>query len=128
MLVAIQVAGYTRAYFRDDQLAEMPSNAAQAFPLPEECNRFMWVWFSGVQANCHLFKAEEIVFDIDPREVKGQQQLDGLFGFMRYLADAVAKEVILAAENSPEIVIFRARSGESKIEYNPLVGYHPKRM
>jgi hypothetical protein len=125
MLDAIQVAGYTRAYFRDDQLTEMPSNAAQAFPLPEECNRLMSIWFSDVQANCHFFNVEEIEFDIDPREVKGQQQLDGLLGFMRCLADALAKEVILAVENSPEIVIFRVRPGETKIDYQPFGGFPP---
>ena len=125
MLDAIQVAGYTRAYFRNDQLSEIPENAAQAFPLPAESDRLLSVWFSDIQADCHFFDVEEIEYDINPREVKGQQQLDGLFGFMRCLADAVAKEVILVAENSPEIVIFRVRPGEMVIEYQPFGGFPP---
>jgi hypothetical protein len=71
-----------------------------------------------------FFTVEEIEFDIDPREVKGQQELNALFGFMRCLAQATDKEVVLTAENMREIVIFRASPGNAAIEYHAFGGWH----
>ena len=124
LLDAIRAAGYTLSYFRNDQPVEMPADASQSFPLPDEFDRRLSVWFAGLQANCHFFTTEDIEFDIDPREVQGQQQLDALFGFMRCLADAVGKETVLTAENSPEIVIFRIRPGQAEIEHQAFGGWH----
>src|SRR5262245_48900593 len=59
--------GYDLAYFRDHQPAKLPPAAADAFPLPDECDRLLSVRFAGVLANCHFFTPEEIEFDIDPR-------------------------------------------------------------
>ena len=124
MLDAIREAGYSVAYFHDDQSTELPRDASQAFPLPGECDRRLSVWFADVQANCHFFTVEEIEFDIDPREVKGQQQLDALFSFVQCLAEAVGKETVLTAENSHDIIIFRARPGQATIEYQSFGGWH----
>jgi hypothetical protein len=124
MLDGLRAAGYEMAYFREDQPAELPAEAKQAFPPPDECDRLLSVRFAGVLANCHFFTPEEIEFDIDPREVKGQEQLDALFGFMRCLAEAAGKEAILTAENCPEIIIFRVRPGQSAVEYRAFGGWH----
>lgn len=124
MLDALRQADYNLAYFRNSQPSELPAEAAQAFPLPEACDRLLAVRFAGVQANCHFFTSEEIEFDIDPREVKGQEQLGALFGFMRCLAETVGKEAILTAENYPEIIIFRVRPGQSAVEHRAFGGWH----
>jgi hypothetical protein len=124
MLDAIRSAGYRLTYFRTDQPTEMPTNAGDAFPLPGECDRRLSVWFADVIANCHFFTVEEIEFDIDPRELRGQQELNALFGFMRYLAQATDKEAVLTAENLREIFIFRVSPGKAAIEYHPFGGWH----
>jgi hypothetical protein len=116
MLDAIRSAGYRLTYFRADQPIEMPRNAEDAFPLLDERDRRLSVWFADVLANCHFFAVEEIEFDIDPRDVKGQQELNALFGFMRCLALATDKEVVLTAENMREIVVFRVSPGKWAIE------------
>ena len=123
-LDTIRSAGYRLAYFRDDQPTEMPSKAEDAFPLPDECDRMLSVWFGDVLANCHFFTVEEIEFDIDPREVKGQQELNGLFVFMRCLAHATEREVVLTAEDRREIVIFRVSPCKAAIEYHAFGGWH----
>jgi len=123
MLDAIRSAGYKIVYFRNDQPTEMPAEACQAFPLPGECDRRLSVWFANVLANCHFFTAEEIEFDIDPREVKGPMELNALFGFMRCLAQAMDRDVVLTPENMPEIVIFRVRP-KGAIEYQAFGGWH----
>src|SRR5262245_50232653 len=123
-LDAIRSAGYRLTYFHAGQPTEMPSMAEDAFPLPDECDRRLSVWFGDVLANCHFFTDEEIEFDIDPREVKGQKGLNALFGFMRCLAQATDKDVVLTAENMREIVIFRVSPGKAAIEYHAFGGWH----
>jgi hypothetical protein len=102
----------------------LPTSAADAFPRTGECNRRLSVWFAEVLANCHFFTAEEIEFDIDPRDVKGQRELNALFDFMRCLAQATDKDVVLTAENMPEIVIFRISPGQAAIQYHAFGGWH----
>jgi len=123
MLDAIRSAGYKLVYFRNDQPTAIPAKAADTFPLPGDCDRRLSVWFSDVLATCHFFTVEEIEFDIDPREVKGQQELDALFEFMRLLAHAINKDVVLTPENMSEIVIFRVRP-DGAIEYQEFGGWH----
>jgi hypothetical protein len=117
MLDGLRAASYDLVYFRDNQPTELPVQAAQAFPLPDECDRLLLVRFAGVQANCRFFWAKDIEFDIDPREVIGQEQLDALFGFMRCLSEAVGKDAILTPENFRKGVIFRVRPEQSAIEH-----------
>jgi hypothetical protein len=119
ILDAIRSASYRLTYFHADRPTELPMNATDAFPLPGQCDRHLSVWFADVLANCHFFTVEEIEFDIDPREVKGQHELNAMFGFMRCLAQATEKEVVLTPENAPEIVIFRVSPGKPAIEYQP---------
>ena len=119
MLDGIRAKGYNLKYSRDDRPAELPVHVAQVFAIRSESSPLLSVEFEGVLANCHFFAPGEIEFDIDPREVRGQERLDALIGFMHCLAEAVGKEALLTAENSPDIVIFRVRPGQSEVEYYP---------
>ncbi len=124
MLDGLRAAGYDLGYVRNDQPTELPALAAEAFLLPGQCDRRLSVRFAGVLANCHFFTPEEVEFDIDPRDVTGQEQLDALFAFMRCLVSAVGKEAILTAENCPDIVVFRVRPDGLEVEYQPFGGWH----
>lgn len=123
MLNWLRASGYNLSYFRNGQPATLPAQAKDAFPLEGERDRLLSVRFCGVVANCHFFTPEEIEFDIDPREVVGQTELDGLFGFMSSLAETVGRDVILCPENCSETVVFRVRAGEA-VEYQPFDGLH----
>jgi hypothetical protein len=116
MLDALRAAGYDLAYFRDHQPAELPADAAQALPPPGEGGRMLSVRFGGILANCHFFTAEAIRFDVDPREVTGPDQLNALCGFMRCLAAAVGKDVVLTDEGRPQGVYFRVPPAGAGIE------------
>ncbi len=122
MLDRLRTAGYDLEYFCDNQPSELPANVSEAFPLSLERNRRLSVRFAGVLANCHFFTPEVIEFDIDTREIRGQEQLDAVFEFMRCLADAVGKEAILTPENCLETVIFRIRPGDSAVEHRTFGG------
>ena len=123
MLDGLRSAGYDLAYLRDGKSTELPARAENAFPVEGECDRMLSVRFSGVLANCHFFMPEEIEFDIDPREVKGQAQLDALFGFMRCLAVSVSRDAVLCPENCSEIIIFRVPA-DGAVEYRECGGLH----
>jgi hypothetical protein len=116
MLDALRAGGYELAYFRDRQPAELPADAAQALPLPGECDRMLSVRFGGILANCHFFTTEAIRFDVDPREVTGPDQLNALFGFMRCLATAVGKDAVLSDEGCTHGGYFRVPPGNAGIE------------
>jgi hypothetical protein len=57
---------------------------------------------NGVGLMCHFFDEHEIEFDLAPPLVAGQPQLDGVLAFMRSLAEAVGKPVLLSPENMHE--------------------------
>jgi hypothetical protein len=51
------------------------------------------------RASCHFFDPSEIEFDLDPREVHGQAEIDGLLGVMQVLAAATGKLALMTPEN-----------------------------
>jgi hypothetical protein len=61
--------------------------------------------------NCHFFSESEIEFDIDPREVISQAELDILLIFLQQVGNAVHHPVVLTPENGPK---------------HPIISYEPK--
>jgi hypothetical protein len=123
VLDRLRQAEYELIYHRGDDVSELPPAAADALPPNDEDARMLSVKFYGILANCHFFTRDEIEFDIDPREIEGQRQLDALLAFMRLLSDATGKDAVLTPENCREIVIFRSRPGQSAIEYQEFGGW-----
>jgi hypothetical protein len=114
---------YELVYHRAGNVSELPPAAADAFPADGEADRMLSVRFADVLANCHFFTRDEIEFDIDPREVQGQRQLDALFAFMRLLSEATGKDAVLTPANCRDIGIFRTRLGRSAIDYHKFGGW-----
>jgi hypothetical protein len=79
----------------------LPESAAACFAEGDR-----WAMLSivvgGVLLNCHFFTENEIEFDLDPREVDGQERLDSVAAFMSFLADVTEKTLSLTYENCPE--------------------------
>ena len=112
-------ARYELVYHRGGEVSELPAAAVDAFPAEGMADRMLSVRFAGVLANCHFFTLDEIEFDIDPREVQGQDQLDALLAFMRLLSDATGKDAVLTPENGPGFVVFRSRPNHAAVDYLP---------
>jgi hypothetical protein len=123
VLDELRHARYELVYHRAGAVTELPTAAADAFPADGQADRMLSVRFAGVQANCHFFTHDEIEFDIDPREVQGQSQLDALLAFMRCLSDATGKDAVLTPENCPEIVVFRSHPNHPAVEYHEFGGW-----
>lgn len=88
--------------------------------------RALWsVVVAEVTLNCHFFAEGEIEFDLDPREVRGQEQLDGVIRFMRTLASATARPTLMTPENMHEVpFIIVVPSGDT--EYVSSGGFFEK--
>ena len=68
---------------------------------------FKW---GGIDFAAHFFAQDEVEFDFVPNDVTGQERLDALCAFLRELATATNKEVIVTPENSRESPILRVGS------------------
>jgi hypothetical protein len=62
---------------------------------------------AGVSCNCHFFWDKDIEFDIDPRELRGDQQYEDFMSFLGQIRDLLRKDVLVTEENTPENVIVR---------------------
>jgi hypothetical protein len=71
----------------------------------------------GVTICCHFFTPEEIELDIDPREVKGNEQVAAVFSFMHRLADALVKPVLLTPENAEDHPLLVVLPGSKDATY-----------
>jgi len=115
-------SAYPVTYTQGGEQVELPLEAAEAFPLAGQCDRLLSVNVAGAVLNAHFFDESEIEFDLDPREITSQHELDGLLGFLRGLANIVGKDAVMTPENCPRGVIFRARPGDAASEYTRPTG------
>lgn len=86
----------------DGDVIAIPERVEDVFTKHAEQARSLSVRISGMLLNNHLFTDQEVEFDIDPREVRGQAELDTLLGFMQQLARATGLTVVMTPEGFPE--------------------------
>jgi len=122
-LDALRSSPFRLQYFRGGVECPLPADAADAFPDPDYADRLLSVDLHGPIANTHFFTEKEIEFDLDPKQVSGQRELDSILQFMHLLAAATKREAILTPENAEHIAIFRVRPDDPNVEYTPCGGY-----
>ena len=113
LLDTLRSSNYTLRFQR-----ELPSGVEEPVPEqvdvlfggPEQPRPLLLTDVGGVALACHFFSSEEIEFDLDPREVSGQEQAEAVFDFMRRIGLALGKPVRLTPENLRQYVL---------IEYDP---------
>jgi hypothetical protein len=93
------------SFSRFGESCELPERAEE---VPWEARgAFLSFAVGGVQLNCHFFRSDEIEFDLDPRQVSGAREVNGLVEFMSCLGRRLGKAVVLTLENTQEAVILR---------------------
>lgn len=98
-------------FYTGGEAARLPDLAKALFPTdPDAFRSTLEFDVEGLQLNCHFFSDDEIEFDLDPREVNASR-FEALCGFMRLLATAVGKPVLLTHENERSSVILRSLPG-----------------
>jgi len=111
ILDAVRHAGFSLRFLVDSDPAQLPDRVADIFAMQEHNALSLQIGSSGVWVHCHSFADYEIEFNIDPREVSGQDGLDAVVGFMKMLAETVNRAVVLTHENTPAAVILRCPAG-----------------
>jgi len=84
-----------------------------------EC-RTVSVFCDNLIFNCHFFLQDEIEFDADPRELKGQKDFETLIAFMTAISKTLNKEIILTAEGFPEIPLITLDNSEERLKISTL--------
>lgn len=97
-------------YVNGEELPSAPS-AEVIFERRQETSTLLQVTAGNVHLNCHFFCEEEIEFDLDPRELRGEGDLQAVLTFMTAIANAAGKRAILTHENSQEAVILNVQPG-----------------
>lgn len=119
LLDFIRTGQYTFEYKVDNKPAGLPQQAALMFEK-ESDRGLMSINIGNLLLNCHFFMTDEIEFDLDPREVKGEKDLVELFTFLRQLCRITNKQTVLTSENVPGLWIFRFTPGITEPEYQPI--------
>ncbi|WP_215455915.1 hypothetical protein [Streptomyces sp. ATCC 21386] len=104
-------SGWKHEYLEGSTPLAVPSAAhALARPVGAECPQLR-VWpTGGMLAIFRFLSDEEIDFDMDLREIQGQDRLDAFCGFLRDLGRHLGKPVVMCPEGAYD---------------HPVLGYDP---
>lgn len=104
LVTFIRQWGWWHAYEEDGHATRLPSDVREIFGRRSRVSVLLRLRpFRLLNINCHFFGEDEIEFDLDPREVSGQEGLDELCAFVRTVGRALERRVIVTLENSQEV-------------------------
>ncbi|SDI47737.1 hypothetical protein SAMN05192558_108167 [Actinokineospora alba] len=105
----VRTSGMSYQCREDGRSVDLPAHVGAILDR-QDATMELWVWPAPeVLAIFRFSSVDEIDFDVDLRELQGQDRLDVLCGFLRAIGREVGKPVLVVAEGS---------------RY-PLVGYDP---
>jgi hypothetical protein len=97
-----------RVKFTDDGVeAAPPDDAGLVFKQPRESSFCLAVFVGKIQLNCFFFDDSEIEFDLDPREIVGQDEFNAVITFMAKIAATTNKFTLMTPENMHETAFIR---------------------
>ena len=102
---------YRTEFLIDDAAALLPAATMGLFERRADHAPLLRLFAGPVMLCCHFFSDQELEFDLDPREVQGAPEFQGVLDFMRNLGGVLGKPVILTPENQPE---------------HPMISYDPR--
>ena len=112
ILEQLREAGlFACAFYVDSQELSSAPDAKVIFERRQKTATLLQVTSGKVHLNCHFFSEEEVEFDLDPRDLKCEEDLPAVVAFMSFLAKATAKPAILTHENSQDSVILTVLPG-----------------
>jgi len=100
----VRSKGWAYEYAVDGRVVRMPHLVEDMLRLRDEATVTLKVWPSPeVLAIFRPYTAEQIDFDVDLRELQGQQRLDVLCQFMKALGRRLGKPVVMTAEGGESV-------------------------
>ncbi|MFF3712379.1 hypothetical protein [Streptomyces phaeochromogenes] len=99
VLDLVGVSGWKCQFSEGETMLPVPrAEAVLSRPADAECPELR-VWpAAGVLAIFRFYSAEEIDFDVDLRELQGQERLDVFCGFLRAIGRRLGKPVLMDSE------------------------------
>jgi hypothetical protein len=94
----------------DGKQTPLPGRAHDVFATRDSATALLSFNWNGIAFAAHFFVQNEVELDFVPKDVTGQERLDALCAFLRELATATNKEVIVTPENYRESPILRVGS------------------
>ncbi|MFE7126694.1 hypothetical protein [Streptomyces sp. NPDC057617] len=103
VLDLVAASGWQWQYSEGAVVGPMPpAEAVLSRPAEAECPELR-VWpTSGVLAIFRFYASEEIDFDVDLRELQGQDRLDVLCGFLRAIGGRLGKAAVMTPEGDAD--------------------------
>ncbi|MFE3145742.1 hypothetical protein ACFXJ6_03560 [Streptomyces sp. NPDC059218] len=125
VLDLVSVSGWTFQYSEGETVLPVPrAEAVLSRPADAECPELR-VWpTAGVLAVFRFWTVEEIDFDVDLRELQGQERLDVFCGFLRVVGRRLGKPVLMDAEggdHSHPVLGFDVEADQVVLLAEPLV-------
>ncbi|MFD7527993.1 MULTISPECIES: hypothetical protein [unclassified Streptomyces] len=125
VLDLVSVSGWTFQYSEGETVLPVPrAEAVLSRPADAECPELR-VWpAAGVLAIFRFWTVEEIDFDVDLRELQGQERLDVFCGFLRVVGRRLGKPVLMDAEggdHSHPVLGFDVEADQVVLLAEPLV-------
>ena len=106
----LRLGRYELSYKCGDS-STLPTNVGKLLTgrgLHDECPRLS-VKLGSNALNCFFYGEEEIEFDLDPRDVRSEEELLQVTDFMRMLGKCLEKDVCLTEENAHDFELIRYR-------------------
>jgi hypothetical protein len=98
----------------DGQISEYKNTTVyKLFKEKENHSIIMTININGIMFNCYFFSDTEIEFDIDPKEIKNETDVNIVFEFMKKISKVLGKESILTVESDPDNPIITVHSDGS---------------
>lgn len=109
--------------FRGEERAEYLDDLAAYFKKrSEHRSLILSMDVNGVIINCHFFTETEIEFDLDPKEVTGEDKANSLFQFMETVSNTLSLPIRMTPENTEETPIFEYSTRDHTWNYIPYYG------
>jgi hypothetical protein len=110
---------YKFSFWIDGKVEPFPASVDDVLSNSMQASTLLNFKVGTILVACHFFTPDEIEFNIDPKEITSQSDLDVLLKFLRFVGNTVNKPVLLTPENLIASPI---------ISYDPLADqcrYHP---
>lgn len=100
----VRSKGWAFEYAVDGRETRLPTSVVDMLSLGDRAGVTLKVWpASGVLAVFRPYCVEQIDFDVDLRELQGQQRLDVLCAFLRAIGRRLGKAVVMTPEGAAEV-------------------------
>lgn len=119
VLDGLRRGAFALDYALEGATAALPVNASVLFADERLHMSRLRIALGSVTIHCHFFQVDQIEFDIDPRDIEGQGELTAVVDFMRLVASACGKDVLLTPENLPDAPFLRVLPDRVAVEQLP---------